>query len=347
MNPAGGTADRVAATVHGMAGRVRSSGWPVLQAALAAGVAWALAMVSIHQQQAFFAPISAIVVLLGGVGARAGRARHVVVGVTLGVVVGELVALTAGPGPVSVALAAGVAMLAMSLFYTDTLPLIQSGVGAVLVVVMHTPTTSTGRLLAALLGAAIAVLFTQVLFTPSPTRMLSDATGAVLRACADTLRAAADALRRAEQAGAPGDADDSADPGGTPGEELLEALNSLGPGRRSALFVGRWSVRGRREGADLEELAARAARLPALVADVLVVRRAAATGRLRPGEAAAVDALADAARQLAGDPCSTSRRAAARGVASGWAGDPAPGPLCTVAEGLALVAAGDRSGRPG
>ncbi|MBW0104587.1 FUSC family protein [Pseudonocardia sp. KRD291] len=303
------TGHHLRTALDGALARGRTSAAPVLLAAVAAGVAWLLASALLRQPQTFFAPISAIVVLMGSVGARAGRALHIVLGVSVGVVVGEVVALFGWPDPLEVLVAAGVAMLLMSLLYTDALPLIQSGVGAVLVIVMHQPATATGRLSAALLGAAVALVFTLVLFTPSPCRLLADAVGRVLNACAAALRAGAESLRAPEDGGRDHD--------GEAERTAVDALATLDSTRGSARFLGRWSVRGRRETAEQRRMDALAARLVTFAVDVTALSRAASTGRLGPEAADVLDGIADAVTHLSADPRSQDRARATRHAADG------------------------------
>ncbi|RZT87670.1 fusaric acid resistance family protein [Pseudonocardia sediminis] len=326
---------RITTALDGALARGRINAPAVLLAALAAGVAWLLASSLLHQPQTFFAPIAAIVVLLGGVGARAGRALHVVLGVSVGVVVGELVALLDWPDPLKVLVAAGVAMLVMSLLYTDALPLIQSGVGAVLVIVMHQPATAVGRLSAALLGAAVALVFTLVLFTPSPSRLLADAIGRVLDACAAALRAGAESLRAPEDGGRDHD--------GEAERTAVDALSTLDSTRGSARYLGRWSVRGRRETARREEMDALAARLVTFAVDVTALSRAASTGRLELGAAEVLDGLADAVTHFSSDPRSPDRARATRNATDGVLATDATARCGAGADQMLLVADGLRA----
>ncbi len=340
----GRTCRRLTTALRAAAARGRVNAAPVLLAAVAAGVGWLLASTLLHQPQTFFAPIVAIVVLLGSVGARAGRALHIVLGVSVGVVVGEVVALLAWPDPLKVLVASGIAMLAMSLLYTDALPLIQSGVGAVLVIVMHQPATATGRLSAALVGAAVALVFTLVLFTPSPSRLLSGAVGQVLRACAGALRAGVESLRAREDGGREHE--------GEAERIAVDALSTLDSTRSAARFLGRYSVRGRRETAERERMDALAARLVTVAVDVTALSRAAGTGRLDVGAAGVLDGLADAVGHLAAGPRSAEHALATREARDGvLAGDAAArcgagaDQVLLVADGLrALAGDGGRAG---
>lgn len=334
-NGADVTGHRVTAALDRVLARERANAAPVLQAAVAAGVAWLMASMLLHQPQTFFAPIVAIVVLMGSVGARAGRALHLLLGVTVGVVVGEAVVLLGWPDPLKVLVASGIAMLLMALFYTDALPLIQSGVGAVLVIVMHQPATATGRLSAALFGAAVALAFTFALFTPSPSRLLADAVGRVLDACAAALRAGAESLRAPEEGGR--------DHEGEAERTAVDALATLDSTRRSARFLGRYSVRGRRESAELGRTDALAARLVTFAVDVTALSRAASTGRLGAQATDVLDGLADAVAHLAAGPRSPARARAAQDATDGVLADDAVARCGAGADQMLLVANGLRA----
>lgn len=331
----GPTRHRVTAALERVLGRERTNVTAVLLAAVAAGVAWLLASMVLHQLQTFFAPIVAIVVLIGSVGARAGRALHLLLGVTVGVVIGELVALLAWPDPLKVLVASGIAMLLVALFYTEALPLIQSGVGAVLVIVMHQPATAVGRLSAALLGAVAALAFTLVLFTPSPSRLLADAVGRVLQACAAALRAGAESLRTPEEGGR--------DHEGEAERTAVDALATLDSTRTSARFLGRYSIRGRRETAELHRTDALAARLVTVAVDVTALSRAASTGRLGSEAADVLDGLADAVAYFAADPRSPDRARATGNATDGVLADDAVARCGAGADQMLLVAEGLRA----
>ena len=155
--------------------RVRETAWPITQAAVAAGVAWALAHTVLGHPQPFFAPIAAVVALAAGVGGRGTQAAQMIAGVTVGVVVGEGLVFVLGTGAPQVALAAGAAMLAMATAMTGPLPLIQAGASAILVVALQSPESGTERMIDALVGGGVALFVSQILLPPSPVSLLKGA----------------------------------------------------------------------------------------------------------------------------------------------------------------------------
>ena len=156
-------------------GRVREAAWPVAQAAVAAGIAWTLAQVVLGHPQPVFAPSAAVVALAASVGGRGTQAAEMLLGVAVGVVAGEGLVLVLGAGAPEVALASSAAMLVMAAVEISPLPLIQAGSSAVLVVALQIPSSGAGRMLDALVGGVVALLFRQILFPPSPVSLLKDA----------------------------------------------------------------------------------------------------------------------------------------------------------------------------
>jgi uncharacterized membrane protein YgaE (UPF0421/DUF939 family) len=70
----------------------------LVRLAVATAGAYAISTELLGHQQAFFAPIAAVIVLVAGVGLRQRMVLELVVGVALGVLVGELLILTIGRG---------------------------------------------------------------------------------------------------------------------------------------------------------------------------------------------------------------------------------------------------------
>ena len=237
----------------------------------------------LRQPQTVFAPFAAIVVLLGGTGGRGTRGVQVAVGVGVGVLVGEVLVGLVDKGPLSVAAGAGVSMLLVSLLYTDNLPIIQAGIAAGIVVTADSPTSGTGRLLAALLGVAVALLFSQVLSTPSPSRLLEKSIAAALDRVRGAFHEVADAVRAGREV-----------PDGTR-DDLVRAGCSLADTRARARAIRRYSVRGRRETARIDARDERAERVAVLVEELVALRRTAT----EPGAARRLDELDAAVRALA------------------------------------------------
>jgi uncharacterized membrane protein YgaE (UPF0421/DUF939 family) len=77
---------------------LRAAGVTLLQTAVAAGGAWFLAHDVLGHRNAFFAPIAAVIALGISPGGRTRRAVEMVVGVAVGIAVGELLIRAIGTG---------------------------------------------------------------------------------------------------------------------------------------------------------------------------------------------------------------------------------------------------------
>ena len=323
-------------------GRVRRAAWPVAQAALAAGIAWFLASRGLGHAEPVFAPTAAVVALAGNAGGRGRQAVKMLVGVGLGVAVGELLVLVMGTGTLQVTVAAAVSMLAAAALMYSPLPLIQAGGSAELVIALHDPESGSWRVLDALIGGGVALFVSQILFAPSPTSVLAEATRRTLDGLAVELRALARALDDADAAAIEASFKRLR-------EEGPRSVSDLTAARQTARDVARRTVRGRWESGRLERLDAHAGEVDLLFGDALLVARATRKlldqrGRAPRRLCRAVDGLARAVEELAGNPESAGAARAARRLALEAAGasraaaetDPL---VAFVAEGVRLLAA--------
>lgn len=323
--------------------RGRRAAWPVAQAALAAGIAWFLAFRVLGHAQPVFAPTAAVVALAANVGSRGQQAVKMLVGVGIGVTVGELLVLVMSPGTLQVAIAAAISMLAAAALLYSPLPLIQAGGSAVLVVALQSHESGGGRVLDALVGGGVALFLSQVLFAPSPASMLVEAARRTLDRLAGELRVIARALDHTD-AGAAGAAVKRLR------EEGLESISELAATRRTAGGISRRTLRGRWESGRVERLGARLGEVDLLLGDALLVARAVRELLDQRGKApqwlcGAVDGLARAVGELARDPDSPgaareARRFALEAAEAGRAGDSETDPrIALAAEGIRLLAA--------
>jgi uncharacterized membrane protein YgaE (UPF0421/DUF939 family) len=150
---------------------VRRSFWPVVQAALAAGVAYGIASTVLGHTQPFFAAIAAWVCLGFSFDRELRKVAEVAVGVAVGVALGDLMVHVIGSGWWQIAVVmAGSAMIAR---FIDRGPLvtIQAGVQAGVVVGLPASVAASGALgrwTDALVGGAVALLV--ALITPGDPR---------------------------------------------------------------------------------------------------------------------------------------------------------------------------------
>lgn len=162
--------------------RVAGSAVPLVQAAVAAWLAYTVSLVVLGHQAPFLAPISAWI-CLGFTRNRVPRkVAELGAGATLGVLVGEVAVQLAGTGPVQVAVALLLAGLAARFLDRGDLFTFQAGVNAMVVVGMAAlPPPAPGpfdRLTDAFVGALVALLFSVALprdVTSRPRRLARSA----------------------------------------------------------------------------------------------------------------------------------------------------------------------------
>ena len=182
-------AERSRVSVRTRVERLRSAWRSILQAGVAAGLAWIVATELLGHERPFFAPVSAIIILGLTVSERGRRAGEVAIGVALGIAVGDLLVLGIGVGAAQLAL---VVMLATSLAIflgSGQMLATQAAVSAALVATLQPPTDGVtfARFLDALAGGGIALLVNAVLLPADPVAMLRTAARPVLDELAGTL----------------------------------------------------------------------------------------------------------------------------------------------------------------
>ena len=174
--------------------RLAEDAWPLVQATAAASIAWLIAKRLVDHHEPFFAPVAALVSLNASFGERGLNALRLLQGVLLGIVVGELALFALGGGYGTLALATFVALLLARVVGGARIVLAQAGVSAVLTVAVANGEVGTQRLVDALIGAGVALVFSQLLFSPQPLRLLRRVEADSLATMAAALDLAARAL---------------------------------------------------------------------------------------------------------------------------------------------------------
>jgi uncharacterized membrane protein YgaE (UPF0421/DUF939 family) len=185
----------------------------LLQATAAGTLAWLAATHVARHHQPFFAPIAAIVALNTTTGERGSNVFRLLLGVFIGIFVGELTTAVLGAGYGRLALAMFVAMIVARVFGGARIVIAQAAAGAILTVAVSGGSAGTERLGDAVIGAAVALLFTQVLFTPEPVRLIRRAAVAALREMSHLLSLTAHSVRES--------------PHGDISEEMLGSVRDL------------------------------------------------------------------------------------------------------------------------
>jgi uncharacterized membrane protein YgaE (UPF0421/DUF939 family) len=195
--------------------RLRGSALLAAQAGLAAGIAWWIAHDLIGHPRPFFAPIAAVIVLNVSVGQRLRRAIELVLGVAVGILVGDLLIYFIGTGPWQIGLSVAFAILAAVFLGGSATVIGQAASSAVLVATLAPPQGGVyySRFVDALVGGVVGVLVIALLLQVNPLTVIRraarptfDCLSEGLRACAAALSsgsqeeagAALEALRRSE-----------------------------------------------------------------------------------------------------------------------------------------------------
>ena len=190
----GAGAGNTPGTSAGPWAKVWQAAWPLFQATAAATAAWAIASRFAGHPDPFFAPVAAVVALNAPRGERGLQAVRLLLGVVLGILVGELTVALVGGGAGWLAPASFVAMAAAHAAGGARIVVIQAGVGAILTVLAAGGQAGVHRLIDALIGGGVALLFSQVLFSPEPVSLLRRAEADALAGIAQGLDLTAEAL---------------------------------------------------------------------------------------------------------------------------------------------------------
>jgi len=202
-------ARRSRASVRRRIDRWRDRAFFIAQCALAAAVAWALAHYVLGHAQPFFAPVAAMVCLGFSFGQRLRRVAEVMVGVAVGVLVGDLFVKIFGTGVVQIVFVVALAMSVAVLLGAGNLMTTQAGVQAAIVTtLLPSPGAGFSRWLDAALGGVVALAAATIAPAAAIRRPRQQATSVlnelseILVETADGLRAhdteaVTDALRRA------------------------------------------------------------------------------------------------------------------------------------------------------
>ncbi|HEX6196355.1 MAG TPA: FUSC family protein [Jiangellaceae bacterium] len=179
--------------------RVRLTLTPILQAAVAAALAWLVATgPPIDHDQPFFAPIAALISVGVGMGHSLRRVVEMVAGVALGVLVGDVIVGFIGVGVVQIAAVVALAMVVAVFLGGGSVIVTQAGASAVLVVTLVAPRDgepiNLDRFVDAAVGGLVGLAVTALLLPINPVRAAQRAIDPLLRTLADLLDRSATSL---------------------------------------------------------------------------------------------------------------------------------------------------------
>ena len=189
-------------TLRGRVRRLWLSMVPISQCAIAAGLAWFIAFDLLHHERPFFAPIAAVVSLGLSLARRWRRSVELIFGVSIGILVGDVVITWIGSGAwqISVVVAAAMAVAV----FADKGPMLptQAASSAVLVATLLPPgdAASYERAVDAVIGGLIGVLVGALVPVNPARRARRDAAG-ILDTFRDLSHDLAAALREADEDG--------------------------------------------------------------------------------------------------------------------------------------------------
>jgi uncharacterized membrane protein YgaE (UPF0421/DUF939 family) len=156
-----------------------------VQAGVAAGLAWFLAHDVIGRPAPFFAPIAAVITLASSVGQRVRRTAELVLGVAIGIGIGDALILLIGSGPWQIGLIVLLAVVVATAVGGGTPLVVQSASSAVLVATL---TSTTGlpwtRFFDALVGGGVGLTVMTVVLPLNPLNVVRRAADPALRAMA-------------------------------------------------------------------------------------------------------------------------------------------------------------------
>ena len=182
---------------------LRHAALPIAQATLAAGAAWLVARHVLGHPQPYFAPIAAVISVGASHLARGSRTLELVVGVALGIAIGDLLIAGIGVGVLQLMLVVALAMSAAVLLGGGPLLVTQAAFSAVLVATVEPPTHGIywGRFTDALVGGALGLLVT-ALVPVDPVALARRAVAPLLQELAATIEDVAAALAGRDHAAA-------------------------------------------------------------------------------------------------------------------------------------------------
>jgi uncharacterized membrane protein YgaE (UPF0421/DUF939 family) len=276
--------------------RLRDAARPILQATLAASIAWIAATSIVGHSRPFFAPVAAIITLGLTQGERGRRAVEVILGVTLGIAIADLLVLQVGTGWWQLGLVVALAMAVALLLGSGPMFAQQAAVSAALVATLQPPDSGVtfARSVDALLGGIIALGVSALVLPADPRRIVREAAEPVLAELAAVLDDVAAGLEARDR-----DAIQVALDRGRAIDELARKLDQ-------ALVVGRETARlpPRRHTQEIVDLYAEAAaQIDLAIRNVRVLARGARRAleldeNVPPELASAVRELARAVRAL-------------------------------------------------
>ena len=244
-------------------------------AAVAGTLAWLISYYLFGHPRPMFAAITAIICLAPGLPNHGLQGVSVVLGVTTGILVGEVMQhLPFEAIEWKILCGVPIAMILGASFGLPPVVMIQSGVSTVLILAFGAETAGFTRLIDVIIGSAIGLLFSQVLLTPDPMARLH-------RDLQDLLRLLSSNIARSAKALTEGNSKTAREATGNI-FAAHEQLTKLDAAIVNARNTARWSLRGRIKATTIYNLATvYDRRIVRLYASVLLLSEAVGAGLRR------------------------------------------------------------------
>jgi uncharacterized membrane protein YgaE (UPF0421/DUF939 family) len=166
----------------------------ILQSAVAAGVAWAIARLLVGQPEPFFAPAAAVISLGLSRGQPRRRAIELSIGVAVGIGIAAALVYLIGVGAIQVALLVALVMAVSLLLGGGQVLINQAAVSALLIMTLPGQGAEIDRFLDACVGGAVAIAFGLAFSFHEPLASVREAGQSALADLAAALESIAGAI---------------------------------------------------------------------------------------------------------------------------------------------------------
>jgi uncharacterized membrane protein YgaE (UPF0421/DUF939 family) len=182
--------------------RLRAAAFTILQASLAAMIAWAVARHLLGRPEPIFAPLAATAAIGVSLEQRLRPAVELVLGVAVGILVADALVVWIGRGTWQLGLVVALAMIAAVLVRGGPVVVLQASSTAVVIATLlpsdGDAAYALGRFVDALVGGVVGLAVT-VLLPANPVREVVRVAGPMLAGLAETLSRLARALRERDE----------------------------------------------------------------------------------------------------------------------------------------------------
>jgi uncharacterized membrane protein YgaE (UPF0421/DUF939 family) len=188
--------ERSKVTVRERTHAVRANFVLALQAGVAASLAWLIARDIVGNADPIFAPIAAVGTLASSLGQRLRRTIELILGVAVGIGIGDLLIIVLGRGPLQLGLIVALSIIVTIFLGGSVAVVVQAAATAVLLVALPPRTTNVEfpRVIDALIGGVVGLAVVALLLPLNPLRIVDRAARPALETLVEALTITADAL---------------------------------------------------------------------------------------------------------------------------------------------------------